>query len=336
MNTFDTIDELFLGAAAQLLNEGSATASRDGGVSHEVLGYTARLLDPRACFLLNPVRRASPSYAAAELLWYLSGSQLIAPMVAYAPQYVRFSDDGITAYGAYGHRLGYDPSFRHAVAQHEPELFAAWNNHQRVHGTPLRPSNQLDSIMMLLSEKSESRQAVVSLWRGSDLVNAQMGDRKDLPCTLTLQFLVRDGKLNLIVNMRSNDIWLGLPYDIWCWCNVQQLLADALGLELGWYQHQAGSLHCYERNKDRFIAAAAPESFDVGALIYATKQNRLHEDINTAVQLEEFHRLRSIVTEFPMIHTLLGQIVVMAGWKWDRNATDKIDNNILRRYMEKL
>ena len=71
---------------------------------------------------------------------------------------------------------------------------------------------------------------------------------KDTPCTLSLQFLLRDGRLNLTTTMRSNDVWTGVPYDMFSFCSMQVMMAMTLGVGVGTYTHQAGSLHIYERN----------------------------------------------------------------------------------------
>jgi thymidylate synthase len=48
--------------------------------------------------------------------------------------------------------------------------------------------------------------------------------------------------------MRSNDIWMGFPYDVFSFTAMQCLMAMELGLGIGTYTHIAGSLHLYERN----------------------------------------------------------------------------------------
>jgi thymidylate synthase len=328
METFDTLDELWLDAAHKLLGEGEGIASRDGGVAREVLGYSARLADPRACFMFNPIRKISPSYAAAELLWYLSGTNNTTGLQEYAPQYKRFCDDGVHAYGAYGHRMyGFAANY---TSLEERETINALTN-----GPHWRPPGLLETVMAALENKPETRQAVVSLWHPQDLVRAWAGDKKDLPCTLSLQFLLRNGKLNLIVTMRSNDVWLGLPYDAWAWCSIQQLVATALGVELGWYQHQAGSMHVYERNYEKFQQAAWVDNFSTGPIEYTTFY-RWNSEIRTALNVEQVIRERKslCMLDRPFKQTLLGQTCVMAATKWDKLAWEHIENKTLSRYCE--
>jgi hypothetical protein len=49
--------------------------------------------------------------------------------------------------------------------------------------------------------------------------------------------------------MRSNDVWLGFPYDVFVNTCLQQILANEMQLELGTYTHHVGSLHLYEKNE---------------------------------------------------------------------------------------
>lgn len=48
--------------------------------------------------------------------------------------------------------------------------------------------------------------------------------------------------------MRSNDVFLGLPHDIFCFTMLQEMLARTLGMELGVYKHAVGSLHLYSES----------------------------------------------------------------------------------------
>lgn len=68
----------------------------------------------------------------------------------------------------------------------------------------------------------------------------------DLPCTTTLQFLPRKGKLHMIATMRSNDVFRGLPGDVFAFTFIQEVVARMLGLEVGIYSHFVGSLHLYD------------------------------------------------------------------------------------------
>ena len=201
----------------------------------------------------------------------------------YAPSYGRFSDDGETLHGAYGPRI--------------------WCS--------------LQAVIQMLKDKPDSRQAVITLHRSTDASIAARGESKDIPCTIALQFLVRDSKLNLIVTMRSNDMWTGLPYDVFCFTSFQILMAQSLGYGVGWYQHQAASLHIYERHWEAAHEAVRVRAFNTGPLeYYPLRQDPFSEEIVTHIaELEEFLRTQhrfgaNIDVEDLPANTLLGQCLV--------------------------
>lgn len=111
-----------------------------------------------------------------------------------------------------------------------------------------RTVEQIADCVALLRADPLTRQAVVSIWNEGDLTH--VGDK---PCTVFLQFLVRPDAgtmmaLELHVHMRSQDVWLGTPYDVFMFTQLQHTVARDLGLPVGRYVHHTTSLHIYERN----------------------------------------------------------------------------------------
>jgi thymidylate synthase len=180
--------------------------------THELTGCHAVLRQPAHNVLLNPVRKLKLGYGAAELAWYLSGQDQIWPLLPFAPSYAKFSDDGKTAYGAYGPRgLGI-----------------------------LSLADLVDD----LKANPLSRQHVIPIWRAAD----RRKKSKDIPCTTALHFLVTSDGLELHVHMRSNDLWLGFPYDVFCFTEIQKVVARHIGMPASDYHHYVSSLHLYDRN----------------------------------------------------------------------------------------
>jgi thymidylate synthase len=113
-----------------------------------------------------------------------------------------------------------------------------------------RVSGQLARVISTLRQDPRSRQAIMSIWRPSDL--SYGGDR---PCTLTIQFMLRPlppdvehDQLHMIVTMRSQDVWLGAGLDMFVFGQLRDTVARVLGVKPGIYTHNVGSLHLYERN----------------------------------------------------------------------------------------
>lgn len=345
MLEFDTLDELWLNALGQC-QEGDKTGSRDGATT-EVLGYAARLKNPYAHFVFNPVRRLSPAYAAAEFLWYLSGTDSIKMISAYAKQYPRFTEDGKHAWGAYGHRWAADDAMRTQLfmCQQAGHVSLPTNAffHDNNKGRPefVTPLTQLQLAAWLLKKNSETRQAVMTMWNAGDLPHAIAGDKNDLPCTLSLNFIQRDSKLNLVCTMRSNDVWLGLPYDVFCMTSILLLVAEAIGAKPGWYQHQATSMHLYDRNSVKAIQALDVQ-YSTDAMKYTSHHAPLRESIPYSVEAEKWIRGGKPVGQDMTTRlghgSLLEQCLAMVATKWVSQdmAISDLTNKKMKQHMELL
>jgi len=113
-----------------------------------------------------------------------------------------------------------------------------------------RVSSQLLDVVRELTDDPDSRRAIVHVGRENDLLKVQQRSEREVPCTVSWQFMVRHGRLEMTVNMRSWDLVWGLTNDVPCFVAVQMCVADALGVELGPYSHLAGNAHVYERHFD--------------------------------------------------------------------------------------
>jgi thymidylate synthase len=148
-------------------------------------------VDMRAPVVAVIPRGANYKFMAAEAYWIINGDNSLAGIVPYNSVMAKFSDDGKTLAGAYG--------------------------------VPL--SQQIGYVINKLEEDHDTRQAVMTFWRPNPLPS------KDIPCTVALDFKIRDGKLNLHVFMRSSDQWLGLPYDIFSFSMIAYAVMSCLNSE---------------------------------------------------------------------------------------------------------
>lgn len=183
-----------------------------------------------------PFRHVSKAYLEAELKWYWSGDNSCKTIGEHAKMWLSISDDGKTSNSAYGYILMKKYGF-----------------------------NQIEQIITLLKNDPTSRRAVLNISDPSiDRIKT-----KDMQCTVALQFLVRHGKLEETVYMRSNDVYFGLPYDYFFFVSVGRYIASQLGLELGTYTHHATSMHMYAKDEEKFVAdiAIKPVQIDVDKLI---------------------------------------------------------------------
>ena len=252
---FPTGDALIKYAASLVLRRGEESAPRGMRVKELSTPVVLTLTNVHRPFLANATRRANYRFGLAEAAWILSGSEDAQLIGGFNRQMLKFSDDGYTLWGAYGPRL----------------------------------MGQIDHVISSLSRDKDSRQAVVTTWRpqvhyvnaSADCLAGNVGGNrylhaagvhtesrladsehkpdwdgfswrtKDTPCTVAWHFQVRNGRLNLTVFMRSNDVWLGLPYDLLSFTTVQRVVASVLGIDPGEYHHVVSNLHLYEQHWDK-------------------------------------------------------------------------------------
>jgi thymidylate synthase len=212
---FQSIDEAQLGVFDRLLTSGRPASPRSMATL-ECEAVSFAILDPRRRCVLNPARKWSLPLALGETCWHLSGSTAAKDLAYYAPIWDSFADDeGQIRGSCYGSKI--------FVGNPSP-----W-----------------DLIIRLLQTDSSTRRAI--LYFNNELAHFD-SSCQDAACAQSIQFLLRQGKLDAVVCMRSNDAVWGLPYDVFLFTFIQELLSVRLGVELGTYFHFAASLHMYERH----------------------------------------------------------------------------------------
>lgn len=183
--------------------------------------------------LTVPERRLNYRFMAAEAWWILKGSDRVDELVPYNRRMAEFSDDGDTLAGAYG----------------------------------IRFADQIEQVVTKLEEELNTRQATLTLWTPNP------PKTRDVPCTVALDFKIRDGRLNCHAFMRSSDVWLGLPYDAFSFTAMALRVIERLNyrkedkketLIPGTLYVTAASSHLYEQHFDSALSLLNIEGWPIG------------------------------------------------------------------------
>lgn len=202
------VNDLYTDVLNDLVGLSTKTAPRGMPLQGEILGATLILEDAARCVVSIPARALNYHFMVAEWWWIATGQSSLEAISPFCNEIHKFSDNGLDFFGAYG------PPWR----------------------------AQVDYVIEKLKHDNDSRQAVLTIWRQNP------PKTKDVPCTVAMQYLLREGRLHAIVTMRSSDAWLGLPYDIFNFAQLQSAIAGELGVPVGFLQLNLGSLHLYSRN----------------------------------------------------------------------------------------
>lgn len=112
-----------------------------------------------------------------------------------------------------------------------------------------RINYQLKHIVEELKLHPESRQAIIEIHNNiRDL--SSLGGRARIPCSMFYQYMLRDGKLDVIYVMRSTDFQTHFQNDIWQACSIRDYVAKQIGVQPGKFIMFASSLHIYKKDWD--------------------------------------------------------------------------------------
>jgi len=190
------------------------------------LGYTViELASPHQALPVGCGRNLSRNIAAAEAIQLIGGYSYTDLLTRASPEMAKYMDDE-KFHGSYGMRIGY----------------------------------QMLHVARKLTQDPGTRQAVITLW--DPFLDNQEG-KHDYPCTVALQFDVHDGVLNMNTVMRSNDAWLGLPYDMFQFTQLMLTLSNILAIPPGVYRHTALSMHLYDRDVSAAYIVTDPVDYTV-------------------------------------------------------------------------
>jgi len=169
----------------------------------------------RLCFLKE--RALNPFFAFAEFSWIIEGSNKLEPLKYFISTYDEFSDNGNTLNGAYGFRLRKYFKF-----------------------------DQIKKAINILKNNNNTRRVVLTMYSPEDLLS----NSKDIPCNTTIYLKIRNNKLDITILNRSNDLFLGVPYNVFVFYLLQVYIANAINCKIGTQTHYTDSLHLYEKHFD--------------------------------------------------------------------------------------
>lgn len=228
--------------AQTTVEEGSIVKPR-GYETRELLGVTMAITDLPNSIPIGCGRDLKPNIAAAEALLLCGGIGSASLLISTSSAFQRFLDGG-QLHGAYGPRV----------------------------------RSQIPRVVERLKNDPDSRQSFVSIWDPA----YDQDDTRDLPCTVSFNFHIREGRLVMHSHMRSQDVFLGLPYDVFFFGQLGMTIARALKLDpcKTTLVHHVDSFHAYARN---FDAIAGLHDFKAEAI--TESESTLEPDLLTGFGL---------------------------------------------------
>lgn len=214
INTFNNYESAEKHLIDKICNEPDIVTS----IMHEILCYSFKILNP----LDNKNQRSNYIYAQKFFEWLLTGEKVLSQeLLEINPWVKRFVD-----------------------STNLPENFSASYGFKIV--------EQLPIILNELKNK-DSRRAYINILFNEDKIILNTKTTHEFPCSIGIHFLIRDNKLHTIINMRSNNCYSVMPYDVYNFTNFQNHVAKIIGIPIGYYYHTINSAHIFNGDVRRIL-----------------------------------------------------------------------------------
>ena len=220
--------DAYVGTLRGIQQNGSIVVSR-GLETKEIRPAMFIFNNPRERFLTCPGRNIHPFFQILESIWILGGRGDVAWISKYLKNMEKYSDGQKEFHAPYGVRMRAYGSNRERACSDDFII------------------DQFEHCYRYLSENPDTRHAVMTFWHPNfDNYEIETIDR---PCNVGLFFLIRDGKLDLTIFCRSNDVTWGLfNTNIVQFSVILESMALLLGVPVGKQIHMINSLHYYTDN----------------------------------------------------------------------------------------
>ena len=251
----------------------------------EIENYSYTLA-PYERYVSYPARKMKLNYIKKEFLWYLKGDKYDTSICDHAKMWKDLINEDGSINSNYG---------------------------QYVFGSQFQYGKVIDT----LRKDKNSRRASIMILSQAHLAT----ETKDYPCTYSINFRIRNNRLNMTVRMRSQDAIFGMTNDAPCFSFIHEMVYVHLrdlkypDLLLGDYHHSADSFHIYARHFQMFknilenirnreyntiqtprISSSAEVRYLRGLHIYREKYNGSDEDFIKSIK-EEYKFTKWLLSE---------------------------------------
>ena len=234
---------------AEILREPSSN-ERTGTGARKVFGRQLRF-NLNEGFPLLTGKHVPFKLVASELLWFLSGSTNNNDLRKLngndrSTIWEEWASDGKSGRSAKG-ALG-------------PMYSEQWREWFYINGAgSIASIDQIVELIENIKKRPNSRRHLVSAWNVADLPDESISPQQNVdqgrmaiaPCHFSFQMDVNDDRLSCMVNMRSADMFLGVPFNIGSYALLTHMIAEVTGLCVGDLIVSMGNAHIYDNHVDQ-------------------------------------------------------------------------------------
>lgn len=207
------------------MKEGVNKDDRTGVGTRSIFGNQMRF-DLAKGFPLVTTKKVHLKSIIYELLWFLRGDTNVKWL----------NDHGVTIWDEWADRKG----------ELGPVYGKQWIRWEGARGEKI---NQIQQAVDLIKKDPHSRRIIVSAWNTADIQRLLKGKRTAPPaCHSFFQFYTAKNKLSCQIYIRSNDLFLGAPFNIAQYALLTMMMAQVTGFNYGDLVYTNGDVHIYKNH----------------------------------------------------------------------------------------
>jgi thymidylate synthase len=259
---YKNLHEAYLGTLADVYDNPQFVCAPRGQKIREILDYKFVIKNPinEVIVTHDPERnKVIESYTKKECELYNSGTNLAEDFGQASKFWLKLQNPDGTVNSAYGHLIKHKKSHGNPMYElgADPSMLGK-SSAYLVEELMQRSTDCLRTpwqwCVDSLRNDKDTRQAVLRF----SLPEHFYKGNKDLTCTLSGNFHIREDKLYFSIHMRSNDMMLGLVYDLPWFISLMDDMVKELKdiypfLEKGFYTHTVDSIHLYDRDANKIL-----------------------------------------------------------------------------------
>lgn len=257
--TYKTISEAYLGTLEDIYLNPDCVSEPRGQRVREKFNYQFTITEPKVEYIVtkdDERNKVIKEYSDKEFELYESQSNRVEDFEKASKFWTKLANPDGTVNSAYGYLIWENASHGCDFETELKECYPQYAQGEESTGTisvnvPVRRTPWQWAHQALVDDK-DSRQAILRF----SLPEHQWRGNKDQTCTMHGVFSIRNNELNLTITMRSNDMTLGLVYDLPWFISLMYSMVEDLSdvypdLKIGSYTHYVHNMHVYDRDEAR-------------------------------------------------------------------------------------
>lgn len=249
----------YLNLVERILKDGSVRGDRTGTGTRSIFGEKV-VFDLREGFPILTTKKMNLKGIVKELEWFMRGDTSLNYLLQGENPVHIWNQDSYRYYKEIGGKLDYDTFISYVkedkIRFHLGDIYGKqWRNYG---------PEQVDQLVELIAGlyfNPEGRRHILNAWNPSDI---KKGNMALPPCHVMTQWYINDdSELDCQLYVRSNDVFLGMPFNISSYAIMMEVVAEVLGITAGKLHYIIGDAHLYQNHIEQAYEIISREPFSL-------------------------------------------------------------------------